>query len=219
MTDIVALMDQAKQNPQLIASFRESINKALYERALFERDKKPKASHVLLRRVGNAFADSNLAASFFASLDLDPHLVFNRERQAGKRANLEGLMKVRGLIDYIAGRNSTLDNGSLALFACSIIAAKKGVPWLSSAEQEKILTPEIVDSLPVKIQKAIRDYQNKGMTIEGRARPEASSFRTTFENIGIFEAGKESDDKDVFNVIAIDLSNPVIQYLNNKWFS
>lgn len=201
-----------------VQTMKKRIEKAIYDRALFERQKAPNASHVELRRVAGDFINSTNAAAFFVLLNADPDLIFNRVRKEGTRASLKGLRKIKCLIDYIMGNKDTLDIVSKALFASTIVAANKGVEWIASPEQEYILSPESVNSLPKDIREAIYTFQHKHMTIEGDARHAASHFRTTFANLGFYTYAREEFDNSSYQMgIVIDLHNPVIIYLNERW--
>ncbi len=201
-----------------VAEMKERINKAVYERAMFERSKKPNGSHVEMRRTANQFADNDRVAAFFHALNVSPEVMFNRSRKDGWRSDLKGLQKVRKLIDFLTDRTHSLDTVSTALFACTIIAARKGLDWISSAEQELILSPENVGSLPSDIQSEIRKYQHKHMTVEGDSRPQACRFRTTYANLGIYHYDRqEFDDSEYSLGIKVNLDNPVVQDLASRW--
>lgn len=206
------------EKPDQVAAMRERINSALKERAFYEREKSPNGSHVELRRTVSAFLHNNSAAAFFLVCGADPDLVFNRERKAGTRANLKGFRKVRQLIDYITGKSHAFETVSKALFACSIVASYKGINWLASPEQELILSPEELGSLPEDIRNDIYSFQHKHMTIEGDSRNQACQFRTTFENLNMFIQLRDEFDGNEYTLgISVIPNHPVIEYLATRW--
>lgn len=203
-----------------VSAMVERINTALFERATFERSKRPHNSHIELRRVASAFADSRTVAAFLLALDANPHLMFNRVRKAGTRSDLKGLLKVRRLIDYVMGGDTAkdLDAVSKALFAATILAALNGVEWIASPEQELVLSNVRIESLPAELQSAVFEYQAKHMRVEGDSRPQSCRFRTTYANMGMYTFMRDDmDDNDYTLGISVNLSNPLIQYLAHTW--
>lgn len=214
-----ALVADIQQNkPELVSSMVERINSALLERAKFERQNKPNGSHIEFRRVANQFNDSRTVAAFLIALNASPEIMFNRERKAGTRADLKGLQKVRKLIDYVTGRTTVIDTVTKALFAATIIAAKMGIEWIASPEQEMILSDSRIKSLPNDVREAIADYQLRHMSLEGDSRPQSCRFRTTFANLGLYQFHRdEFDNSDSTLGISVNLDNPLIQYLTLRW--
>jgi hypothetical protein len=215
----VSLPDAIKAVPKReAAKMIKRINKAVLDRATFEREKSPNGSHVELRRVANLYVDSDRIARFLVVLGADPDLMFNRVRKDGTRSNLKGLKKVSGLVDYVTGKTGAIETVTKALFAGTIIAALKGVTWVASQEQEFILSSEKVASMPLEIREAIYAYQHKHMTIEGDSRPQSCAFRTTFANIGVFHYMREDFDNTAYTMgVVINMDSPVVQYLVERW--
>lgn len=212
--------------PELIKAVSEKdinamvkrITRALTDRAEYEYNKNPNGSHVELRRVVNWFKDSRSIAAFLHVIGADPQEMFNRQRKNGSRSNLKGLKKVRQLFDYISGRTNAFERVSLAMFASTIIAADQGVSWISSQEQELILSSEQVNSLPVQVRTAIREYQHKHMTLAGDSRNQACSFRTTFANLGIYTFAREDFDDNAYTLgINVNMNSPIVRYLYDRW--
>lgn len=205
------------QKPKEVTAMVGRVNTALYERATFERSKKPHGSHVELRRVANMYADSRNMAAFLHVIGADPQVMFNKVRKDGTRANLKGLQKVRKLCDFIL-EDKPLDMPSKALFAATIIANRMGAKWISSNEQEFILSSESVESLPADIRNAIYAYQHKHMTIEGDSRPQSCTFRTTYANLGAYHYAREEFDNSEYSLgIMVDTTSPIIQHLTATW--
>lgn len=212
------ILDIKASESREVDSMVKRINSALLERANFEREKAPHKSHVELRRVAAQFADSRNVAAFFVALNVDPWIMFNKVRKNGWRTNLKGLQKVRRLVDYVMGNKPTLDMDSTALFAATIIAANKGIEWISSSEQEFILSSESINSLPKDIAKTIHEFQSKRMTIEGGSRPHSCEWRTTYANMGLYTYSREEVGEDDYSLgVHIDLTNPLIIFLNETW--
>lgn len=205
-------------DPEGVSAMVNRIMEALREREAFERAKKPNGSHIALRKAFNAFAYNRRVAAFLLVIGANPQVMFNRSRQQGSRANLNGFMKVRKLIDYITGEEETFERVSLALFAATIIAANMGKGWIANPEQELILSSEKVESLPPAIRDAIRDYQHKYMSLTGDSRFQACQFRTTFNNMGIYHYMREDfDNSEYANGILVNMESPVVQFLNDRW--
>lgn len=213
------ILDTLASESREVDSMVASINAALLERANYERSKKPNGSHIELRRVANAFADNRRVAAFFVTMGIKPMVMFNKERKNGSRSNLLGLQRLSKMIDYVTGKKQTIDIVNQSLFAATIIAGIKGCGWISSTEQELILSPESIGSFPPKLRKAIAEYQHKHMTLEGRSRPTACEWRTTWANAGVYSYSREEDeDETTYELgINIDLSNPLITYLTTIW--
>lgn len=205
-------------NPDAVTAMVERINLALKKRADFELSKKPNGTHIELRRVAGKFADSRGIAAFLHCIDADPDLMFNRVRKDGTRSNLKGLQKVRKLYEFIVGDTGAVETVTCALFASTIIAARMGVNWVSSAEQEFILSSEKVKSLPAKVRDAIYAYQHKHMTLEGDSRSQSCQFRTTFSNLGAYYFAREEFDESDYSLgISINLKSPIVQFLSDAW--
>jgi hypothetical protein len=217
--NLPALVADIQQNKaDNVTAMVGRINSALEKRARFELAKKPHGSHVLLRQTAAQFADSRTVAAFLVALNADPELMFNRTRKAGTRANLKGFKKVRQLIDYTTGRTKAFEIVSKALFASTIIAAKMGIEWIASAEQELILSDHRVASLPEDIRNAIYEYRHKHMTLEGDSRNQSCQFRTTFNNLGLYDFSREEFDNCDYSLgIRVNLENPLIEYLSDEW--
>jgi hypothetical protein len=216
LPDVIA--DTLASESDEVDAMVKRVNAALEERAAYERAKSPSGSHIELRKVLGAFYNARTAAAFFVALKVDPDLMFNRSRKEGTRANLKGFTKVRKLIDFVTGRTKVFERVSLALFASTIIAARMGVEWIASPEQELILSKESVQSLPTPIQEAISEYKHKHMTLTGDSRPQACQFRTTFQNLGIFEFYRdEFDNVDYTLGITVNMDSPLVDYLTKTF--
>jgi len=212
------ILDIIASESDEVAAMVERINQAVYDRATFERSKQPNGSHIELRRTANAWADSSICAAFLIYLNANPDTIFNRSRKDGTRANLKGLQKVKTLFDYVMGRKDVIDFCSFALFASTIIAAKMGTTWVSSQEQELILSSEKVNSLPRDVQNSIRQYQHKYMSIEGDSRNQSCLFRTTYANLGLYHVSREDWDNTNYSLgVMVDTDNPLIMYLSDRW--
>lgn len=209
-----------KRRPKAVADMSAHILAAIKERADFEHKLKPNGSHVELRKVFRDFygIDGNKTVSaFFIAVDADPQLLFNRQRKDFTRANLKGFHKIRKLINLVMGTGD-VDTVTKALFASTIIAALKGVNWVASPEQELILSPEAVLSLPADIREAIYSFQHKHSTVEGDARPQASQFRTTFENLNCFVSTRDEFDNVAYTKgVTVLLNSPIVSFLKDKW--
>ena len=203
-----------------VSAMVESIHKAIYERATYERAKRPNGSHLELRRVVNQFTDSRKVAAFLIAVGANPHLMFNRQRKAGAKSDLKGLQKVRRLIDYVMGGPTAkdIDAVSKALFAVTITAALSGVEWIASPEQELVLSSIPIQSLPEEVQSAIAEYQVKHMDITGDSREQSCRFRTTYANLGLYTFMRDDFDGCDYTLgVSVILSNPLIQYLIATW--
>lgn len=218
MTNLLLPELVSNVKPKDVSAMVKRVNAALKTRADYELMKSPNGSHVELRRVAGMFADSRTVAAFLHVLGADPDLMFNRVRKAGTRSNLKGFRKVRQLIDYTTGRKGTFETVSKALFASTIIAAQKGATWISSQEQELILSNVPVNSLSKEIREAIEEYKHKHMTLEGDSRPQSCQFRTTFNNLNIYDYAREEFDNTDYSLgIMVNMESPVIQYLSHRW--
>lgn len=207
----------AKMNASKVNASLRRVEKSLAKREAFEIQKAPHNPHIELRRAARYLRGNKTFAAFMAAIGADSDLFLNRERKLGYRSNLKGVQKVKSLVEYITGRSKKFDRVSLALFASSIIAAKRGIDWISNQEQEKILSSLPVDSLPPEVADAIRHYQYKYMRIEGDSRNQACQFRTTFDNLGCYEFSKADTPDANLNGIEVNLDSPVIQFLSAKW--
>lgn len=209
------------KRPKAVTAMNDRIFAALEERGEFERLKAPHGSHIEFRRAADALyglQGNNRVSAFLVALNADPDLMLNRVRKDGTRSNLKGFTKIRKLVDYVTGKTQRLETVTLALFASTIIAAQMGVEWIASPEQELILSPEKVQSLPVEVQAAIRDFQHKHMRLTGDSRPQACQFRTTFENLGCFHQLRDNfyDNAYTFGISVVP-SNPLVSYLSSRW--
>jgi hypothetical protein len=204
-------------NPAKVSAMVRSINKALDSRLAFERQKAPHSALIEYRRANAFMRNNRRLGAFLAVVGADPDQMLNRTRKAGTRANLKGIKKVRQLLDYLTGETNRFERVSLALFASSIIAAKKGIQWISNNEQELILSTVDVGSLPEAVREAIEEYKHKYMTLEGDSRNQSCQFRTTFANLGCYYFSNEDVDDSNRNGIQIDLDSPIIRELNRRW--
>lgn len=189
----------------------------LNKRQEFETLKEPFGSHVVLKQTIAMLRGNRRFAAFLCVIGADPAEMFNRTRKEGTRADLKGIKKVKMLVDYVTGRTGAFERVSLALFAATIIAAKKGVKWVSNAEQELILSSLDITSLPEEVQDAIKAYQHKYMRIHGDSRPQSCRFRTTFSNLGAFMFSREDqDDKNRLGIM-VNMDSPIVRYLTDRW--
>lgn len=200
-----------------IANMKRRIEKALKEREAFERAKSPNGAHIELERAKNYILNNRRFAAFMVATNSDPNELLNRSRKVGYRANLKGIKKVKMLCDYVTGRTKVFERTSLALFASTIIAALRGINWISNNEQELILSNLDVGSLPKDVQEAIAEYKHKYMSISGDSRNQSCQFRTTFENLGCFYQSREDCDDMNRLGIGVNLDNPIIQHLIERW--
>jgi hypothetical protein len=203
--------------PQTVTGMVKRINKALEEREAFERLKAPHSAHIEFRRARSFLANNRGFAAFLCALNVDPDHLLNRVRKDGYRANLKGVRKLKNLYQYVTGKTRSFERVSLALFASSIVAAKRGINWINNNEQELILSSLPVSSLPDEVQEAIKDYQHKYMRIEGDSRNQACQFRTTYDNLGCYFVSRDDVDDSNRQGIHINLDSPVIQFLSKKW--
>jgi hypothetical protein len=193
------------------------LNRAMDARERFERSKAPNGSHIELRRAKAFLRGNRRLAAFLCVTGSDPDEMINRTRKEGTRANLKGFQKLKKLLDYVTNRSLVFERVSLALFASTIIAANKGIGWISSQEQELILSNVPVSSLSKEIQDAIASYKHKYMTLEGDSRNQSCQFRTTFSNLGMFFFAREDTEEANSLGIMVNMESPVIQYLNQRW--
>lgn len=207
----------ASVHPNAVNAMVRRINKAIADREAFEVQKLPHGSHIELRRAKAYLVNNRTLAAFLSVCGADPDKMVNRTRKDGYRSNLKGIKKLRNLVDYVTGKTRSFERVSLALFASSIIAAKRGIKWISNTEQELILSSLDVTSLPQDVRDAIKHYQNAYLRIEGDSRNQACQFRTTFDNLGCYFFSRE-DVEDANRLgIMINQDSPVIQYLASQW--
>lgn len=206
-----------KQSPQAITAMAKRVEKAFKERESFELAKNPNGSHIELRKAKAMMLHNRRFAAFLSAIDANPDKLLNKSRKEGTRANLKGIKKIRMLLDYVTGETRVFERVSLALFAASIIAAKRGIKWISNAEQELILSNLDVGSLPLDVQTAIKEYKHKYMSITGDSRNQSCQFRTTFSNLGCFWFSRQDCDDSNRLGIEVDLDSPIIRYLSDKW--
>lgn len=204
----------AKQSPQAINAMVKHIEKAYKDREAFEMEKNPHGSHIELRRAKNLIVNNRRFAAFLATVGINPETLLNKSRKLDTRANLKGIKKLRMLCDYITGETRVFERVSLALFAATIIAANRGINWISNAEQELILSNLPVSSLPDELQKAIEEYKHKYMFIGGDSRNQSCQFRTTFANMDCFYFSREDTADSNRLGIGVNMESPIIQHLN-----
>lgn len=207
----------ASQSPQAINAMVKRIEKAFKERESFEYSKNPNGSHIELRRAKNLILNNRRFAAFLIAVNACPDKLLNKSRKLDTRANLKGIKKIRMLCDYITGETRIFERVSLALFASTIIAALKGVQWISNSEQELILSNVPVQSLPSEVQAAIADYKHRYMSLAGDSRNQSCQFRTTFENLDCFYFSREDTLDSNRLGIGVNLNNPIITYLVDRW--
>jgi hypothetical protein len=213
--DLPALINAVP--PQEVTAMVHRINLALEARERFERSRTPHGSHIELRRAKAFLRNNRRLAAFLVVCGADPSEMLNKVRKAGSRSDLKGFQKLKRLVDYCTGRSQVFERVSLALFASTIIAANRGIGWISSTEQELILSNVPVGSLPAEVQTAIEEYKHRYMRLEGDSRPQACRFRTTFENLGLYYMSREDSDDTSSLGINVNMDSPVIQYLNQRW--
>lgn len=217
-SNVISLRDAIAAVPSIkTTNMVKAIHKALVERECFEKAKSPNGSHIELERAKAMLAHNRRFAAFMVATNNNPNELLNSTRKAGTRANLKGIKKVRMLVDYITGKTNIFERVSLALFASTIIAAQKGIEWISNAEQELILSNLDVSSLPNEVQEAINAYKHKYMWIGGDSRNQSCQFRTTFNNLGCFYQSREDCDDMNRGGIGVNLNHPVIDYLATRW--
>jgi hypothetical protein len=187
------------------------------KREAFEVAKAPNAPLIELRRAKQTIIGNRRFAAFMAAISADPSELLNKVRKEGYRSNLKGIQKVKSLVEYVNGRSNKFDRVSLALFAVSIIAAKKGIDWISNEQQMFILSSLDVPGIPEEVREAVRYYQAKHLTLAGDAANQACQFRTTFNNLGLFTYANRDVEERNLNGIQVNLNSPVIQYLSARW--
>lgn len=215
LADINALM--ASFPKQAVTGMVRRIETAYKEREAFEFEKSPNGSHIELRKARAIVMHNPRLAAFLLACDVDPQELLNKSRKEGTRANLKGIKKIKTLLDFVTGKSRVFERVSLALFASTIIAANRGIGWISNAEQELILSNLPVGSLPTELQAAVADYKHRYMSITGDSRNQSCQFRTTFSNLNCFFFSREDCDDMNRLGIMVNMDSPIIQFLNKRW--
>lgn len=202
---------------QRVASMVHAINKALDRRIDFEVTKNPNAAHIELREADKQIRNNATFARFLLVCGADPDTILNKVRKQGQRANLKNIRKLRMLAEYCAGKHGAINAVTKSLLASTIVAANRQIPWLSNAEQVRILSDMRLNLLPDEIAQSIMQFNHKYLKSSAESQNQASQFRTAFENLGCYTKSREDDDNFSQTGIHANINHPLMSYLNNRW--